>query len=170
MANSTKLYYSALIGLKMIPSNPHEQTLIPITVDNYHQAFAIQTQCHLFPWSENVFADCLTDQYFAYQLALSDKIVGYFIGLIVADEATLMDIGVTEYARGHGLGRMLLDHFISCCAKRSVADIWLEVRESNTNAISLYNSVGFTLIELRKGYYPHKKDRENGLIMRKILS
>ena len=154
----------------MISFAHHELNLVAINLENYHQAFAIQTQCHLFPWSEGVFVDCLTDQYFAYQLVLSDKTTGYFVGLIVADEATLMDIGVADYARGRGLGRLLVNHFISCCKQRDVSNIWLEVRESNASAISLYNSVGFKLIELRKGYYPQKKGRENGLIMRKSLS
>lgn len=153
----------------MTPSNSNNKTLLPITVNNYHQAFVIQTQCHEFPWSEDVFADCLTDQYFAYQLTISGKVVGYFIGLIVADEATLMDIGVTKDSRGSDYGRFLLNHFICCCKNRSIVDIWLEVRESNSSAIALYNSVGFELIEVRKGYYPHKKGRENGLVMRKKL-
>lgn len=154
----------------MIPSELVKPNLVPITTENYQQAFAIHTQCHLFPWSKDVFLDCLTNQYFAYQSVLSGKTMGYFIGLLVADEATLMDIGVAADARGNGLGRMLLKHFIVCSEKRGAAEIWLEVRESNTGAICLYTSVGFKLIEVRKGYYPQKKDRENGLIMRKILS
>ena len=151
----------------MLNSKPN---LVAMDLENYQQAFAIQTQCHLFPWSEPVFVDCLTGQYFAYQLVQAEITMGYFIGLIVADEATLMDIGVADNVRGEGLGRTLLNHFIHCCEKRGVADAWLEVRESNTNAINLYKSSGFELIELRKGYYQQKKGRENGLIMRKSFS
>jgi len=153
----------------MTPTTPLNQSFLPITVENYQQAFAIQTQCHQFPWSESVFIDCLTDQYFAYQLIVSERVVGYFIGLIVADEVTLMDIGIVEDARQNGYGRLLLNHFVGCSQMRGAVEIWLEVRQSNTSAVNLYNSVGFEMIELRKNYYPHKKGRENGLIMRKIL-
>ena len=41
----------------------------------------------------------------------------------------------------------------------------LEVRESNTPAIALYNSMGFTQLGIRKNYYRNPK--ENALILGK---
>ena len=43
--------------------------LLQLNQDNYRCAFAIHCQGHSHPWSEPVFADCLTDNYQAYAVA-----------------------------------------------------------------------------------------------------
>ncbi len=154
----------------MRTSKQNALNLVPLARDNYLQAFKVQQQCHLNPWSENVFVDCLDSPYFAFQLIESNKVIGYSIGLDVAGEVTLMDIGVERHHRGKGRGKMLLEVFIERCTANNASEIWLEVRQSNKSAINLYTKYGFDLIETRKNYYPQKKGRENGLIMRKILS
>lgn len=140
-----------------------------ITLENYSDAFVLQEACHQFPWSETVFVDCLTKPYFCEHLLQDGKVVGYYVGLLAAVEATLMDIGISQHARGKGLGRKLLERFIEQCASRKALDCWLEVRASNTAAIRLYQSNGFELIETRKDYYPADSGREDALIMKKIL-
>lgn len=142
----------------------------PLTLDNYRSAFALQLACHLHPWSESVFCDCLSDPYFAFQLVEEGQVIGYAIGLLVVDEATLMDIGVGTEKRGTGLGRRMLNTFVEQCVSRGASDIWLEVRASNAAAIHLYTTTGFELIETRKGYYPAESGREDALIMKKALS
>ena len=73
--------------------------------------------------------------------------------LEVVDEATLMDIAVDKGARGTGIGRALVDFVVETSVKNGMCEIWLEVRESNDTAISLYESSGFEHIETRKNYY-----------------
>ena len=49
--------------------------------------------------------------------------------------------------------------------------IFLEVRESNTAAIALYEKSDFHQIDLRKNYYPNKNGtREHAIIMVKTCS
>lgn len=143
---------------------------VALTPQNYQQAFQIQSRCHYNPWSEKAFADCLTAPYFAFQLSTASKVNGYYVGMDVAGEATLMDIGVDLEMRGKGLGRRLLTHFIENCQQRGCSEIWLEVRASNASAIHLYKQHGFELIETRKGYYPSSTGREDALIMKKPFS
>jgi ribosomal-protein-alanine N-acetyltransferase len=43
--------------------------------------------------------------------------------------------------------------------------MFLEVRTSNTSAITLYESIGFNEMGLRPGYYPAQHGREDALLM-----
>ena len=142
----------------------------PLCADNYHAAFAIQQQCHFNPWSEKVFADCLSEPYFAFQMLEKDVTKGYYVAMDVVGEATLMDIGVGIESRGKGLGAVLLGHFIQTCIEKGSEEIWLEVRASNHPAIRLYKNVGFELIEIRKEYYPSEQGKEDALVMKKSLT
>jgi ribosomal protein S18 acetylase RimI-like enzyme len=47
-----------------------------------------------------------------------------------------------------------------------VGDVFLEVRPSNTLAISLYQSVGFMQVGVRKGYYQAAQGREDALVLK----
>jgi ribosomal-protein-alanine N-acetyltransferase len=53
------------------------------------------------------------------------------------------------------------------CTKRGIVFISLEVRESNVPAISLYQSLGFTIEGTRKNFYSNP--RENAFVMIKNL-
>jgi len=67
--------------------------------------------------------------------------------------------------QGQGLGRKLLQHVKAALLEKGIASIFLEVRESNVIALSLYESEGFHEIDVRKNYYPTVNGRENAIIM-----
>lgn len=144
-------------------------TFTSINIQNYDHAYRLQTGCHAFPWSRAQFLDSLNEPYFATQFEQQDQVVGYYVGLVISVEATLMDIGVSKEQRGKGIGRELVKHFLRQCNKKQVQEAWLEVRVSNTSAINLYRDLGFEIIEQRKHYYPSADGREDALIMRLIL-
>ena len=67
--------------------------------------------------------------------------------------------------QGKGIGYKLLDESISLL-KNDPVQIFLEVRESNTAAIGLYEKSGFHQIDLRKNYYPNTGGtKEHAVIM-----
>ncbi|MDU0355571.1 ribosomal protein S18-alanine N-acetyltransferase [Paraglaciecola aquimarina] len=137
----------------------------PLTEENSQLGFQIHSNSQFKPWSRNVYDDCLTPPYFAYYLEFEDQFLGYFIGMKVVDEATLIDIAVDKKNRGQGAGRKLLEHFIESCRRDNIQKVWLEVRESNFAAIRLYESVGFNIVETRRDYYPAKVGTEDAYIM-----
>lgn len=145
-------------------------TFTALTPENCQQAYEIHQGCHLFPWSLSVFKDCLTPPYFTAQLDYNRHVVGYFVGMAVAGEATLMDLGVDQNHRQKGMGQSLLSEFLIQARVNKCEEVWLEVRESNQQAIRLYERNGFAHIECRKNYYPNQSGRENGLIMRASLA
>lgn len=84
---------------------------------------------------------------------LGADIVGYII--IYGDD--IISISVKENFRRAGVGGELLKSVLAI-----KTELFLEVRESNTQAISLYKKYGFNSVGSRKKYYP---DGENAIIM-----
>jgi ribosomal-protein-alanine N-acetyltransferase len=68
-----------------------------------------------------------------------------------------------------GWGRKLLTHAIQYAKQHGAGIVYLEVRRSNTKAISLYRKESFYLIGERKGYYPTVAGQEDALIFAKSL-
>ncbi|MFT6778270.1 MAG: ribosomal-protein-alanine N-acetyltransferase [Paraglaciecola sp.] len=137
----------------------------PLTPFNSSPYFELHEQGQFSPWSQRVFEDCLTKPYFAFSLDQDSQPLGYYIGMTILDEVTLMDIVVSGAYQGNGLGQSLLDHFMDQCNQNNIQQIWLEVRESNAVAIHLYDNAGFILVEQRVNYYPSAKGKEDALIM-----
>ena len=73
----------------------------------------------------------------------------------MAGEAELLRIGVEAARRRQGIGRILMETFVRLCAEQETPDAFLEVRESNRSAISLYEHFCFENVGRRKKYYHH---------------
>jgi ribosomal-protein-alanine N-acetyltransferase len=132
--------------------------LTPITTDDIAQLMPIEYACHSHPWTEKTFSSCIGGRYFGKKLAeTTEKIIGFYVGEFVVDEATLMDICVDPTEQGKGFGKKLLNHFIDQAKTKGAVKIWLEVRAKNISAQMLYMNAGFIEISRRTGYYPSNK-------------
>ncbi len=136
-----------------------------LTEKNSAVAFGIHQQGQVSPWSEKIFNDCLTAPYFAKYICVDEEEIGYFVGMQVLDEVTLLDIGIDRGYQGQGFGRRLLEYFVQLSVQQVVQQIWLEVRISNSKAINLYQSVGFNVIDRRKNYYSLGDEKEDAFVM-----
>ena len=118
------------------------------------------------PWSEKVLYSELSNPLALWIVALDDgDVVGYVGAQIVPDEADMMNLAVDEKYRRMGIGKALVDQLVEKLHKRSVRSLTLEVRVSNLLAISLYESMGFSVVGKRPNYY--QKPKEDALILRK---
>ena len=89
-----------------------------------------------------------------------NKVIGIINYQKFDSYAEIIDIVVdSEYRRKH-IGSNLLEYAINILKS---CDITLEVRESNSNAIKLYEKFGFKIIGIREKYYKE----ENAYIMKK---
>ena len=110
-------------------------------------------------------------QWFSYDRFLGNEMPSsgrqYIIGFagfwIMADEAHLINLAVRETYRHRGIGELLLIATIDLAAQLNAGVITLEVRASNTAALSLYCKYGFTQMGLHRGYYIDT--RENAILM-----
>ena len=69
-----------------------------------------------------------------------------------------------------GLGKYLLEKLLEVLKNNSLNSIFLEVRPSNKKAIDLYSRFGFCIIGRRRGYYPAKYNREDALVMKRLVN
>lgn len=118
------------------------------------------------PWSDADFA-ALCGNPCALFLAASDassgRVAGYAVLLHAADIAELANLAVAPDRRREGIGAALLDATLDFCRGNGVADVTLEVRESNVAARALYTSRGFADVGRRRAYY--RLPREDALVM-----
>lgn len=147
--------------------------MLNLTIANSHtpldsviKAHRIHESVQVDPWSFTTFEDCLTTPYYGVFAYFNEEVVGFAIVLEVLSEATLMDIAVDKKARGKGFGKALLTFVLEQSTLRGMDEMWLDVRESNEVAISLYKQQGFSYIDTRKNYYPTGTGRENALVMK----
>jgi ribosomal-protein-alanine N-acetyltransferase len=109
------------------------------------------------PWSERAFREVVRAGHHYLAARDGDRLVGYaglaFVAPPPHPEAEVHTIGVAPSHRGRGIGRELLRGLLAV-ADGAGATVFLEVRTDNDAARALYESEGFTVIGLRKRYYP----------------
>ncbi|MGK0290061.1 MAG: ribosomal-protein-alanine N-acetyltransferase [bacterium] len=94
--------------------------------------------------------------YFEHQqatLIYSPDFTGFIFFVHVLDEAELFKVGVDPAFRKKGLGSELVTAMEVELAKYQVKSLFLEVRETNQNALFLYQKRGFEEVGKRKNYY-----------------
>jgi ribosomal-protein-alanine N-acetyltransferase len=130
----------------------------------------VEQQSYAFPWSENIFRDCLRVGYTCRALDLSGQIIGYGVMSLGAGEAHILNVCVRSEFRNLGFGRRLLEHLLERAAASGVAEAFLEVRPSNLSAIRLYQHLGFEQIGIRRGYYQAVDGREDAIVLKREIS
>ena len=105
------------------------------------------------------------DRFFGNEMLASGKeyVVGFAGFWFVVDEAHIISIAVREEYRRQGIGELLLISVIDLAIELNARIITLEVRASNTTALSLYYKYGFIQVGLRPGYYTD--NREDAVLM-----
>lgn len=147
-------------------------SLMPMQVADVDPVLAIEQAVYAHPWSRNNFLDSLQAGYSAWVIrvgkgAAAGDVVGYFLLMMVVDEAHLLNLAVSKDLQGQGIGRYLMDHAVVLASEMQMLSILLEVRPSNLRALQVYQEYGFVQIGRRKGYYPAANgQREDALVMR----
>lgn len=128
----------------------------------------IEKESFSTPWSEKSFEDSLKLSYAYFLVAqIGDIPVGYAGMYKLADEGDITNIAVKPEFRRKGIAHKLLAGLEEISKKTGIRVINLEVRESNHNAIRLYERNGFENIGKRKNFY--EKPTENAIIMIKKI-
>ncbi len=129
----------------------------------------LERTAYAFPWSEAIFRDCLRAGHYCAVVELDHQLIGYAVLSAGAGEAHVLNLCVSENFRCRGIGGHLLTHLLEFARSLKLADVYLEVRPSNTAAIRLYLSNGFAQIGVRRGYYQAAEGREDAVVLRRRL-
>ena len=141
-----------------------------VKVDRAHlsEIAALEKICFAEPWSEQALNLFLKEDAVAFAALENGKVLGY-IGLLLAPgEGQILNLAVFPAARGQGVAKGLIAGVIAEAQARGLDTLSLEVRGSNTPAVRLYQSFGFSIAGTRKGFYRHPA--EDALVMVKPLS
>jgi len=96
------------------------------------------------------------------------KVAGFAVLSTVLDEAEILEVAVAGNLRRGGIASGLMTEILEWCKKNEIAQIFLEVRESNVVAVNYYDKFDFIKNGVRKNYY--KNPSENAVLMSKKLS
>lgn len=133
------------------------------------QVVRIERISYAFPWTESIFRDCLRVNYICRVIEIGALVVGYGIMSYGAGEAHLLNVCIADAYRCRGIGRRVLQHLLQLAAGAGVREAFLEARPSNTPAIRLYQSLGFTQICVRRGYYQAADGREDAIVLKRYI-
>ncbi len=140
-------------------------SIVPIDYRHIKDIAKLEKVCFSTPWSEQSILDAFKTGTRFFVCEKDNKVLGYVGISAILDEGYITNIAVFPEYRNKGVASALLSHLEEFATKQSLAFISLEVRESNTNAISLYNKFGFAVEGKRKNFYTEPK--EDALIMTK---
>jgi [ribosomal protein S18]-alanine N-acetyltransferase len=151
-------------------SAPGAGTTAPFDVrpgrgDDVAAVLEIERACFSTPWKEATFRGLLKRTDSDLLVAeMAEKVVGYAACWTVLDQSELGNVAVDAAARGAGVGGALVDAVVERVRARGALECFLEVRESNEEAQSIYRQRGFAVVGRRTRYY--SQPTEDALVMR----
>ena len=104
---------------------------------------------------------------------VDDKVIGYimckiefgfsnFRKLGFVKKGHVVSVAVFDQHRGKGIGKALMLEGINGVLSRKSDEIYLEVRVSNTQAVRMYQNLGFQIKSRLRSYY---RDGEDAYLM-----
>ncbi len=111
------------------------------------------------PWTEEMFKEDLSAKGHIWWVAHDmGEIVGYAGGVVIGDTCEVLTVATDPSRRGEGIATRLLSRLAYDAQMLNCKEITLEVEAGNTQAISLYSTLGFNQVGLRPSYYAQSVD------------
>lgn len=109
------------------------------------------------PWSDATFRGEVQNKGISFPVVIvhepDQRVAGYIIYWQIRDEVQITNIALHPDFRGRGIGETVLTVILKEVRGKGATFVTLEVRSSNTPAVSLYRKLGFKVLGTRKGYY-----------------
>jgi ribosomal-protein-alanine N-acetyltransferase len=121
------------------------------------------------PWSSGQYREEISAPTRRFIVAVDEglSVIGY-AGVFAPGgaEADILTVGVIAQHRGQGIARQLMAGITKWAIAQGSIAMMLEVKTDNAAAISLYESLGYSKLNIRKDYFGSGLD---ALVMRKEL-
>ncbi len=122
------------------------------------------------PWSASQYKEEFSSptRHFVVALDVQQNIIGY-AGVFApgAAEADILTVGVVPDHRGQGIAKALMSLITDWAHAQGSTAMMLEVKFDNSDAIGLYESLGYSKLNVRKDYFGAGLDAQ---VMRLELS
>lgn len=151
------------------------------------EVLEIQTEANLSFWAKSDYLGELerADSIFKIAQTADRKIIGFaLVRLLISsnapvsakqnnlkiafDSSEILNIAVRGSFQKRGVGQMIFDEIVGELYRKNIAEIWLEVRKSNADAINFYRKNDFEMQFERKNYYANPI--ENACIFRRSMN
>ena len=125
---------------------------------------AIEKAAFTLPWTLGMFErEIVMPISRFYVLLAGDALVGYAGFWKVMGEAHVLNFAIAPAYRRKVYGRRMLTELLAAARAETMRRAVLEVRASNTAALTLYDAFGFRRLGVRPRYYPDND--EDAVIM-----
>ena len=108
------------------------------------------------PWSASQYKEEFSSptRHFVVAVDQAQNIVGY-AGVFApgAAEADILTVGVVPEQRGKGIAKALMALITEWAKAQGTTAMMLEVKVDNSEAIGLYESLGYSKLNIRKDYF-----------------
>ena len=124
--------------------------------DNATLLASLHRQSFAEAWDENSFRSLLgSDGVFALiaKDASASESQAFILIQVAAGQSEILSVGTVPSARRFGLARVLLEAAATEAVARKAQEMFLEVAEDNSAALSLYSAAGFAIFGRRRSYY-----------------
>ena len=151
--------------------SPAQQAINDMQSGDLAKVVAIERNAHISPWGRISFEESLNQGHICRCVWQQQALLAYSVVQLIQDELHILNVVVTPSKQGQGLAHVLMDDIFTIAKDNRVKTLFLDVRESNTKAQSLYEKWGFDLLSVRKQYYRTSvpNQRENALVFMRAL-
>lgn len=136
-------------------------------MERYHlgEVQRVDQLVYLRPWSIAMLRQELDKRESRHYIVarVDDTHVGHAGIMVIAGEGHVTTVAVDPTWQRHGIGALLMLRLHEYAIDRGLESLTLEVRVTNTVAITLYRRFGYAPAGVRKNYY--SDEGEDGLIM-----
>lgn len=140
--------------------------LSPMHPSHLPQVLEIEKAVYPFPWTDQIFRDCLNVGYSSWVVTDTlGEVLGYALMSMAVGEAHVLNLCVAPEHQRQGIAEFIMKHLLMVARAGAVTLVLLEVRVSNRPAQKLYEKFGFARIGVRKAYYPAANGREDALVL-----
>jgi ribosomal-protein-alanine N-acetyltransferase len=158
------------------PEQCQDSRIRSVEASHVADLIRIGDETNLSPWSAQSYLEEMKNPNAIMLRAVNDDnaTIGFVVGRLVPagdtelrTDAEIYNIAVVLNEQRRGCGQSLFDAFVERCRTSGAANIWLEVRESNEQAIRFYEKNGFERVQSRRSFY--ENPREHAILMRLSL-
>jgi ribosomal-protein-alanine N-acetyltransferase len=132
-------------------------SLRPAVLEDLPRVLEIERESYPEPWSRAHFEGEFSLPYSRFFVLTDDEtdtvVLGYIVYRLQAEGVSLLNVALAPKWRNLGLSRILMSVMVNEAVREEIPKILLEVRESNTRAITVYESMGFRKTHQRKQFY-----------------
>lgn len=167
--DASRAFVAAKLAVDEVRDGAIRARMARLTPERLDEVLRMEQASFRYAWtSRERFGEYIGERR-AFALFSGNELVGYLLVAFRDDVLDLDKMAVSPLHRDQGFGRFTMRWVERYAAELGRRAVFLRVRESNREAISLYESEGFAVVERKEGYY-HRTDNEAALEMEKPVS